>query len=62
MKTTSLKILKHPKVVKKDLEADIWTFNHHYGGKNFRFPYKWIVFPIRILNFIYKKIKFFFKN
>ena len=62
MKTTSLKILKHPKVVKKDLEADIWTFNHHYGGKNFRFPYKWIVFPIRILNFIYKKIKFYFKN
>ena len=62
MKTKSLKILKHPKVVKKDLEADIWTFNHHYGGKNFRFPYKWIVFPIRILNFIYKKIKFYFKN
>ena len=62
MKTTSLKILKHPKVVKKDLEADIWTFNHHYGGKNLRFPYKWIVFPIRILNFIYKKINFYFKN
>lgn len=57
IKSSSLKILNHPKFVSKDFEADRWTFNYHYNGKYLRFPHKWILFPIRVISYIYRKIK-----
>ena len=50
-------ILKHPKMVMRNIEADKWTFDHHYGGKNLRFPYNWIIFPNRVLRYFYRKLK-----
>ena len=37
-----IETLTHPKKVERDIEADIWTFNNHFGGRNMRFPYKFI--------------------
>ena len=62
MKTLSLEILKRPKVIQRDMEADAWTFNYHYNGKNSRFPYSWIIFPRRVLSYLYQKTKVYFKK
>lgn len=55
--TYEIKILNHPEKIERDIEADIWTFNNHFGGKNLRFPYKYIFYVKRILKNILKKIK-----
>ena len=49
--------LKHPKKVEKDLEADSWTFNFHFGGKNLRFPNNLTFLPRRVIGYIYRKFK-----
>ena len=38
MSVQSIGNLKHPIKIEQNLEADKWTFNNHYGGKNLRFP------------------------
>jgi hypothetical protein len=53
--------ITHPKKILRNLEADRWTFNHHYGGKNLRFPYNWINFPNRVIRYILKRLKEFLK-
>ena len=45
--------------VERDLLADQWTFDFHYGGKNLRFPYNFINFVYRALRFILKKLNLF---
>ena len=45
----------HPKKIERNIEADSWTFNHHYGGNNLRFPLN-LVFYFR------KFISLFLKN
>ena len=57
MKVNNIGKLKHPKMVMRNIEADKWTFDHHYGGKNFRFPGNWIIFPNRVLRYFYRKLK-----
>lgn len=52
-----LSTIKNPKNIIRDNEADTWTFNYHYGGKNLRFPYNWIIFPTRIINYLTLKTK-----
>jgi len=58
MKTFSLKNLKHTNVIKQNIEADNWTFNHHYEGINLRFPNNWINLPYRIIRYILRKLNF----
>ena len=41
--------LKHPKLVQRNLTADKWTFDNHFGGKYLRFPYNLIIFPYRFI-------------
>jgi len=48
--------LIHPKSVEIDVEADLFNFNWHYGGRNLRFPRIWLIFPLRVLFFTYRKI------
>ena len=60
MPVKALGVIKHPANVFRNVEADNWTFDHHYGGKNLRFPYNWIIFPRRIFRYIFQKIKIFF--
>ena len=57
--TKEIGIFKHPKVVQRNIEADNWTFDYHYGGKNSRFPSNLFNFPGRALRYIYRKFKKF---
>lgn len=56
MKVGKIGNIIHPKIIQRNIEADLWTFNHHYGGKNIRFPYKFIFYLKKLFNYI-KKIK-----
>jgi hypothetical protein len=49
--------LKYPKKFQRNIEADNLTFNYHYGGKNLRFPFSWIIFPKRVLKYLISKVK-----
>ncbi len=60
--TKEIGTIKHPSSINVDYEADRWTFDHHYGGKNLRFPHSWIVFPVRLLRYLYRKFKAFKKS
>lgn len=52
--------LKYPKNIQRNIEADNWTFNYHYGGKNLRFPFSWIIFPKRVLKYLIFKVRTIF--
>lgn len=55
-RTSNLKILKHPKNIQTNEDADTWTFNHHFKGKTFRMPYILFFIPMRNLKYIFKKL------
>jgi len=55
--TKEIGILRHPKTIHRNLEADRYVFDNHFNGKYMRFPYNWIIFPLRIMKYIYSKIK-----
>ena len=57
MKTSSLKQLKHPTIIKKDIKADNYTFNNHFEGNYIFFPFNIFVFPHRVLNYIFRYFK-----
>jgi len=50
-------ILKHPKIIKLDIEADKYDFNNNFGGRKLRFPYNIILFPRRLIMFVFRNIK-----
>ena len=50
-----LKKVTHPKIIKIDNEADIFDFEWTFGGRNLRFPRRWILIPKKIFNFVFKK-------
>ena len=52
MSVHSIGNLKHPIKIEQNLEADKWTFNNHYGGKNLRFPTNFVFHFRRIVNFL----------
>ena len=59
-------ILKHPKIVKRNVEADIYDFNHAFEGLNLRFPRNFLI-KIKILLMVFVKkiidlLKFNFTN
>ena len=58
--TKDIGIIKNPKNIIRDIEADTWTFDYHFQGKYLRFPFNLINIPIRVYNFFLKKINFFF--
>jgi hypothetical protein len=59
--THSLGELVHPQLVEINLEADIYDFNSTFGGRNLRFPRSWLLFPKRVLFFVFRKIIKFLK-
>ena len=59
--SNSLKILKHPKNICKNKEADEWTFDHHFNGKNLKFPHNLFSLPIRSFYYFRKKLNFYCK-
>lgn len=58
----SLGTLRHPSFIKRDFDADTYAFDNHFQGKNLRFPYKWIIFPKRLISYIFQNIKNIFKK
>ncbi len=62
IKTSNLNILKHPKVIKKNEKADVWTFNYHFDGKNLRLPYSFFFIIIKFFKYLYKRIRVIKKN
>lgn len=56
MITKEIGVLKHPKIVKRHLEADIYTFDNLFDGKYMRFPLNLIVFLYRIVKYTLNKI------
>jgi hypothetical protein len=62
IKTSKLGILKHPKAIQKNEEADNWTFKYNFDGKNLRVPYIFFFIPIRFYKYIYKKLRVIKKN
>ena len=57
MKVYSLGKIKHPKKVMSNIDADRHVSNYNYGIRYLYFPYSWIILPLRILKYIYRKIK-----
>lgn len=58
--TMGLSHIIHPKKFIMDIEADKFTFNHHFGGKNLIFYNAFFIFLVRILKYIIRKIKTIF--
>lgn len=54
--TRSLGKIKYKKKIDINTDADTFTFNYFFEGKKLRFPYRWIIFPYRILRYIIKKV------
>ena len=59
MPTKGINEIVHPNKIIRDIKADHWTFNYHYGGKFLRFPYNLIIFPYRLISYVYRMIKNF---
>ena len=57
MQVYNIDVIEHPKIVKRNIDADFWTFNYHYEGKYLRFPLNLLI--IRIIRFILSKLKKF---
>ncbi len=57
MKVYSLGKIKHPKKVIRNIDAERHISNYNYGIKYLYFPHSWIILPLRILKYIYRKIK-----
>tara|TARA_Y100000389_G_scaffold143669_1_gene141967 strand:+ start:7565 stop:8497 length:933 start_codon:yes stop_codon:yes gene_type:complete len=57
MQVYNIDVIEHPKIVKRNIDADFWTFNYHYEGKYLRFPQNLLI--IRIIRFILSKLKKF---
>lgn len=49
--------LRHPTSIHRNVEADNWIFNYHYGGKNLRFPLSWLIFPKRVFKYLISKVR-----
>ena len=56
MPVLSIGVSKHPKKVERNIQADDWSFNYHYGGKNLRFPTNFIFHFQRLMNYLLKNI------
>ncbi len=52
MEVFNLVKIKHPKIVKRDVSADIYTFHNHYGGVNFTFPKNLFLLPFKALKYL----------
>jgi hypothetical protein len=53
----SLGALIHPKKIARNIEADNWVFNNHYGGKNLRFPFNFFFYFRKIIRYLLRDKK-----
>lgn len=55
--TSALGEIIKPTRVILDREADLYTFDHVFGGKLYRFPWPWLMLPRRAVSFFYRPIR-----
>ena len=61
MVTEKIGILKHPKIIEKNIQADKFVTNQHYYLRFRRFPYSLIIFYKKLRNVVYR-LKSFLKK
>jgi len=54
--TRSLGKIEHPKIIEVNYEADAYDFEWTFGGRDLRFPRRWLIFPRRVFYFVLRKI------
>lgn len=47
--TESIQTITHPAIINQDREADLYVFDHSFGGRMIRFPYVVFYFPRRVI-------------
>lgn len=57
MSVNNLGTLIYSNKVERNIEADNWTFNHHYGGKNLNFPFNLISYFRKIMIYLFENKK-----
>lgn len=57
MATSAIGELVHPAAISRDQAADLYVFDHTFGGENQRFPWSLLHLPRRIGGFVYRKLK-----
>ena len=57
MQTYALGALVHPSSVEQNVVADCYTFDHHFGGRNLRFPRSILSLPRRIAGALYRRLQ-----
>ena len=57
MSVNNLGTLIYSNKVERNIEADNWTFNHHYGGKNLNFPFSLISYFRKIMIYLFENKK-----
>lgn len=62
MATSAIGKLTHPAVVTQDKAADLYVFDHTFGGKSQRFPWSLLHLPRRAGGFVYNRFKRNFLN
>jgi hypothetical protein len=54
MKTGSIGSIIHPKNIIQDQDADLYVFNHNFGGRYNSFPGVLFWFPYRVFRYLYR--------
>lgn len=62
VETEKLGTLKHPKIIKRNVEADTYDFNHSFEGLNLRFPRNLLIKIKIFLVFFKKKLIYLLRN
>jgi len=55
--TKPLGVIQHPSIIKQDLVADQYVFDHLLGGLYMKFPRTLLKFPIRVKNKLVRVLK-----
>jgi hypothetical protein len=57
MPTGNIDRIKHPASVQRNLDADRYTFDYHYGGINRRFPNAFLSLPRKLVTLTFRYLK-----
>ena len=56
-KVYSLDTLRHPDKIYRDITADLYTFEHHYNGVDYKFPMIIYKFPYKVICYLYRELR-----
>jgi hypothetical protein len=56
-KVYSLGALRHPDKIYRDITADLYTFEHHYNGADYKFPIAIYKIPYKVIRHLCSELK-----